>query len=58
MCVEEIVGISREEFWKRYAKIAEGQIKLVQLPDDEGEPKPKILVQAELKTVFAAVKGA
>lgn len=39
-------------------EIAEGQIKLVRWPDDAGEPKPKILAQAELKKVFAAVKGA
>jgi predicted phosphodiesterase len=39
-------------------EIAEGQIKLVRWPDDAGEPKPKILAQAVLKEVFAAVKGA
>ncbi len=39
-------------------EIAEGQIKLVRWPDDAGDPKPKILAQAELKEIFAAVKGA
>jgi predicted phosphodiesterase len=39
-------------------EIAEGRINLVRWPDDAGEPKPKILAQAELKKVFAAVKGA
>jgi predicted phosphodiesterase len=38
-------------------EIAEGQIRLVRWPDDAGEPKPKILAQAELKRVFAAVKA-
>ena len=36
-------------------EIAEGQIKLVRWPDDAGEPKPKILAQAALKEIFAAV---
>jgi predicted phosphodiesterase len=39
-------------------EIAEGQIRLVRWPDDAGEPKPKILAQAALKGVFAAVKRA
>jgi len=38
-------------------EISGGQIRLVRWPDDAGDPMPKILAQAELKTVFAAVKG-
>ncbi len=38
-------------------EIAEGQIRLVRWPDDAGDPRPKTLAQAELKKVFAAVKG-
>jgi predicted phosphodiesterase len=38
-------------------EIAGGQIKLVRWPDNAGDPKPKILAQAVLKEVFAAVKG-
>jgi len=35
-------------------EIADGKIRLVRWPDDQGEPKPHILAKASLRDVFAA----
>jgi hypothetical protein len=35
-------------------EIADGQIRLVRWPNDQNEPKPKILEQADIKAVFDA----
>jgi hypothetical protein len=34
-------------------EISDGEIKLVRWPDDEDQPKPKVLVKTELKKVFS-----
>ena len=34
-------------------EIVDGEIRLIRWPDDEGSPKPKVLEQASLKTLFA-----
>lgn len=36
-------------------ELSDGEIRLVRWPDDEDVPKPKMLVKARLKDVFAAV---
>jgi UDP-2,3-diacylglucosamine pyrophosphatase LpxH len=33
-------------------EIGDGEIRLIRWPDDEGEPKPKVLVRAKLRDVF------
>lgn len=35
-------------------EISDGEVRLVRWPDDEDAPKPKVLVKAKLKDVFAA----
>lgn len=35
-------------------ELSEGEIRLVRWPDDEDTPKPKVLVKAKLRDVFAA----
>jgi hypothetical protein len=36
-------------------EIADGQIRLVRWPNDEGEPEAKVLVEEDLRTVLASV---
>jgi len=36
-------------------EISEGKIRLVRWLDDEGQPRPKLLAEAELETVLGAV---
>ena len=36
-------------------EIADGEIRLIRWPDDEGRPKPRVLESAKLKDVFAAL---
>ncbi|MDQ3740816.1 MAG: metallophosphoesterase family protein [Actinomycetota bacterium] len=38
-------------------EIADGEIRLVRWPDDEGRPMPKVLAKADLRAVLAAVRS-
>jgi hypothetical protein len=39
-------------------EVADGLIRLVRWPDDEGKPRPKVLAQRTLEEVLGAVRGA